>query len=120
MQIRRRPERAAWYRDHVPAVFKQCWVFFFVCFTWIFFRAETLTDAHAIVSGIATGAWTDPACPLLMLSLIAVIWMYQAFCESEWHAWLQRGFINVPLGVMMIVYLVLCGTGGGEFIYFQF
>ncbi len=113
-------ERRAWFRDRVPAVLKQCGVFLFVCFAWIFFRAETLSDAQTIIQGIATGAWTDPACPLLLLSLVGLVWAYQALCESRYQQLLRCGYINVPLGIGMITYIVLCATGGGEFIYFQF
>ncbi len=34
-------ERADWYTNRVPKLFKQAWVFVFVCFAWIFFRART-------------------------------------------------------------------------------
>ena len=33
-------ERADWYTQKVPKLFKQAWVFVFVCFAWIFFRAR--------------------------------------------------------------------------------
>ena len=45
--LTRELERSAFYRDRVPALFKQAWVFVYVCFAWIFFRALSLSDALA-------------------------------------------------------------------------
>ena len=47
--ITRELERSAFYRDACPKLLKQAGVFVFVCFTWIFFRADSLSDALLIV-----------------------------------------------------------------------
>ena len=57
---------------------------------------------------------------MLMLALIAAVWGYAALYESRFRAFLQTGLVRVGLAVAMILYLCLCASGGGAFIYFQF
>src|SRR5213075_2586456 len=66
VMITRELERSAFYRERAPKLAKQLATFTFVCFTWIFFRATTLSDALMICGKIFRGAWTDPAIPMLM------------------------------------------------------
>ena len=40
VMITRELERSAFYRDRVPTLLKQAGVFLYVCFAWIFFRAD--------------------------------------------------------------------------------
>src|SRR5438876_1761503 len=53
-------EETNFYRRRIPAFLKQAWVFAFVTLTWVFFRAQSLTDAWLIIRRIFTAAWTDP------------------------------------------------------------
>ena len=48
-------------------------VFTFVCLAWIFFRAKTMRDAWAVLSGIFTKPWGDPKFPVLMAALLVII-----------------------------------------------
>jgi alginate O-acetyltransferase complex protein AlgI len=116
----RQLERSAFYRDKVPRLLKQIGVFIFVCFTWIFFRAESLADARLIVGRIFSAAWSKPQIPLLMLALIAAVWLYQFVYESRYRSLLQSGVLRVGAAALMVIYLFLCSAGGGAFIYFQF
>src|SRR5437016_682704 len=75
--ITRELERSAAYRERIPKFVKQAGVFIFVCFAWIFFRAESLSDASWIVQRIFTGAWQSPQIPALMLALVALVWLYE-------------------------------------------
>jgi len=113
-------ERSAFYRKRVPTLLKQAAVFGFVCFTWIFFRANSLPEALLIVRRIFTAAWQDPQIPALMLLLVALVWLYQIACESKLREALKPGFVRVGLAVLMVLYLCLASTGGGAFVYFQF
>ena len=113
-------ERSPFYRDRVPRLVKQSWVFLYVCFAWIFFRAESLNDAWLIVSRVFTAAWQNPQIPLLMLALPATVWAYELVYESRLRSLLQVSFVRVGLAVGMVLYLCLCSSGGGAFIYFQF
>jgi D-alanyl-lipoteichoic acid acyltransferase DltB (MBOAT superfamily) len=120
VMITRELERSAVYRERVPRLLKQLGVFVFVCFTWIFFRAGSLPDALFIIKRIFTAAWTDPQIPLLMVGLACLVWLYEMMYESRFRQVLQLGAVRVGLAVVMVVYLCLCSSGGGAFIYFQF
>ncbi len=118
--VTRELERARFYRERVPKMVKQAGVFLFVSFTWIFFRADSLNDAMLIVQRIFTAAWQNPQIPALMLLLVAVVWLYQFLYESKLRSLLQMGFVRVSVAVFIVLYLCLCSSGGGTFIYFQF
>jgi alginate O-acetyltransferase complex protein AlgI len=118
--VTRELERSQVYRERVPKLFKQFGVFLFVTFTWIFFRADSLGDAWLIVRRIFTGAWQDPQIPALMLLLMGVVWLYEFLYESKARELLKTSLVRVSVAVCMLVYLCLCSSGGGAFIYFQF
>ena len=117
----RRLEQGAFYRERVPTAVKRLWVFLFVTFAWIFFRAETFGDAWTILARLAGGGWADPALPLLMLALILSVWAYQWIFESGLRRVLDAAPVRVAIVVGMALYLALVTTSSGEaFIYFQF
>ncbi len=120
VMITRELERSAYYRERVPKLAKQFGVFLFVSFTWIFFRAGSLDDAWLIVRRIFGSTWQDPQIPLLMLGLIAAIWLYQFLYESKFRGLLATSTARVSLAAAMLIYLCVCSSGGGAFIYFQF
>ena len=118
--VMRELERSAVYRDRVPTLLKQLAVFAFVSFTWIFFRAESLSDAFLIVRRIFTGAWQNPQIPALMVLLVASVWIYEYLSESRFKNCLQLSPVRVATAATMVVYICLASSGGGAFIYFQF
>jgi D-alanyl-lipoteichoic acid acyltransferase DltB (MBOAT superfamily) len=120
VMITRELERSRFYREQVPRLLKQLGVFCFVCFAWIFFRAESLADAGLIIRHIFASVWSDPQIPALMLALVALVWLYQFLYESKYREILQTSFVRVGAAVAMVVYLFLFSSGGGTFIYFQF
>jgi D-alanyl-lipoteichoic acid acyltransferase DltB (MBOAT superfamily) len=120
VMLTRELERSGFYRDRVPALLKQAWVFVYVCFAWIFFRATSVADAFLIIRRIFTAAWQDPQIPALMLAMVGAIWLYQFLYESRLRPALRLGVVRVSLAVGMMLYLFLCASGGGTFIYFQF
>lgn len=120
VMITRELERSAFYREAVPRIVKQLGVFVFVCFAWIFFRAGSLNDALLIVTRIFTAAWRSPQMPALMLLLVGLVWLYQFLYESRYRGILQTGALRVGVAVFMVLFLCLCASGGGAFIYFQF
>lgn len=120
VMLTRQLERSAFYRERVPRLVKQAWVFAFVCFAWIFFRASSVEDAWLIVRRIFGGLWGSPEVPALMLLLVGSVWLYEFLYESRWRPALGRGPVRVGLATAMILYLCLCSSGGGTFIYFQF
>jgi D-alanyl-lipoteichoic acid acyltransferase DltB (MBOAT superfamily) len=118
--VTRELERSKFYRERVPKLIKQFGVFLFVSFTWIFFRADSLSDALLIVRRIFGAAWQDPQIPALMLLLIGMVWLYEFLYESKARELLKTHFVRVGVAVGMLVYLCICSSGGGAFIYFQF
>ena len=118
--VTRELERSRFYRENVPRLLKQVGVFSFVSFTWIFFRAETVTDAWLIIRRIATAGWQSPQMPLLMGALIGAVWIYEFLYESRFRDSLRSNAVRVTAAVGMLLYLCLCSSGGGAFIYFQF
>jgi D-alanyl-lipoteichoic acid acyltransferase DltB (MBOAT superfamily) len=120
VMITRELERSEFYRERVRKLIKQLAVFAFVCFTWIFFRADTLSDAWLIIHRIFTATWQNPYIPLLMLVLVCIVWLYQFLCESPSRRFLAMSQVRVGLAVCMALYLCLFSAGGGAFIYFQF
>ena len=119
--LTRHLERSAFYRDRVPTRLKQGAVFVFVCFCWIFFRADTFSDACLIVKRMAVSGVADPRCPLLMLGLVLSIWAYQFLYESRLRRLLEVGAVRVGLVAGMLLYIALFATSSNQaFIYFQF
>ena len=113
-------ERSPWY-ERIPAVFKRVGVFAFVCFTWVFFRAETLADAWTVLRGAGRFAWEDPRFPVLMLAWLALIWTYQWLSESSVKDWLRCAPVQIALVVGMLLYLCFApGSAEQPFLYFQF
>jgi len=119
--LTRRLEANAFYRERVPAFVKRLWVFVFVTFAWIFFRADSFADAWTILSRICTAGWTDPAFPLLLLAVVAGVWLYQRLFESRLRRVLALTPVRIAMVIAMVIIVVLFAGGGGqEFIYFQF
>jgi len=119
--ITREFERREFYRERVPTLVKQLGTFAIVSFGWIFFRARSLGDAVLIVKRIFTGAWSDPRCPLVLIALVAMVWVYQYAYESRARRLLELGLVRVGLVVLMILYLAMFTSSQGQgFIYLQF
>jgi D-alanyl-lipoteichoic acid acyltransferase DltB (MBOAT superfamily) len=119
--LTRERERTAFYRERVPRLAKQLFVFTFVCFAWIFFRARNLGQAWLIITRIFTSGWADPMFPLLALGLVLVLWLYQFAYESRAERVLEVAPGKVALVVGMVFYMAAFVTSGGQpFIYFQF
>lgn len=119
--LTRNLERTTWYERRVPRLVKQAAVFLFVCFTWILFRAENITDAWSIASRIVSTPWSNPGFPILAAVMVGSVWTYEFICESpaKWLPSLTP--VRVAMAVMMILYLCTAtGRGDLPFIYFQF
>jgi alginate O-acetyltransferase complex protein AlgI len=114
-------EGATVYRQRVPRFAKQVFTFSFVTFAWIFFRAESFSDARLIVGRIFRFGWVDPRCPLLLVALIVSVWVYQFIYESKIRWTLAPAPVRTGLVMLMLLYVaVVGGSGERAFIYFQF
>lgn len=118
--LTRNMEASIFYQERIPKIIKQTWVFLYVSFAWIFFRAASVADARLIINRIFQSAWSRPEIPALMIILVGVAYLYQSLYESKLRSFLHQGFVKTAIAVSMILYLCLCSSGGGTFIYFQF
>jgi len=119
--LTRELEKTAFYKEKVPKLIKQLFVFGFVTFAWIFFRAESISDAWTIVVRIFTSGLANPYCPLLALVFIFSVWLYQFIYESQAKWILQLRAVRIGLVILMIFYLVIFATSSEQpFIYSQF
>jgi len=114
-------ERAPFYKEKVPKILKQLFVFVFVTFAWIFFRADSIGDAWTIVTRIFTSGFTDPRCPVLALALIFAVWLYQFVYESALKWVLELRALRIGAIILMVLYLALFAPSSRQpFIYLQF
>ena len=116
-------ETAPWYRDRVPRFVKQALVFAFVCLAWIFFRAQNVHDAWAVLSGIFTKPWGDPKFPILMGLMLLAVWLYQVLFSSSprTRRWLELEPGRVALALLMVIWLAIVAVPSTKaFIYFDF
>ena len=78
-------------------------------------------DAWLIVGRIFTGRLAQPADSGADARCSSrSVWLYQFVYESRLRPLLRLGSVRVGLAVCMMLYLCLCSSGGGTFIYFQF
>ena len=109
------------YKNRIPTIVKQLFVFHFICLTWIFFRAETFGKAITIVKGIFSFTAGDPQVPMMAILFCAGVWAYQYIFESRFKGVLEKPVLKVALMLGILLYLLFFGTSGYEpFIYFQF
>ncbi len=114
-------ESTSFYKEKVPKIVKQMFVFVFVTFAWIFFRAESIGDAWIIITRIFTSGFADPRCPLLALALIFAVWLYQFAYESGLKWFLEKRYVRIGLIIFMVLYLALFAPSSRQpFIYLQF
>jgi D-alanyl-lipoteichoic acid acyltransferase DltB (MBOAT superfamily) len=114
-------ERTAFYKEKMPKLVKQLFVFAFVTFAWIFFRAESIGDAWVIVTRIFRSGFANPYCPVLALALVLAVWLYQYAYESKISWVLDLRPVRVGIVVAMILYLAVFAPSSDQaFIYLQF
>jgi len=114
-------ERTPFYKEKVPRFVKQLFVFGFVTFTWIFFRAESISDAWVIVKRIFGSGLANPYCPLLALVFVFGVWLYQFVYESKVSWVLELKSVRTTAVILMILYLVIFAPSSEKaFIYLQF
>ena len=111
----------------INKVFHWAVTFVLVCFAWILFRANSLSDAMMVIKGIFTnlGVPKPEYANFIAIGMAMTILLIKEFAdEYQWpvrvadsKSWIVR---HVYL-VMMIAYIILFGVlGGDQFIYFQF
>ena len=127
--------------DRVPRLhnyFKVMVTFFLVCFAWIFFRANSISDAIYIISHLFTG-WEGLAIPALkatpffgllkfhlvvgVVSVGILLFIHLLLGDNHFDQWLSQKRISLRWAVyysMVLAILLFGHFGTKEFIYFQF
>jgi alginate O-acetyltransferase complex protein AlgI len=100
--------------------------FHFVCFAWIFFRADSFTGASRMISQLATLTTFHPNLPPMLLLVLAV-GLSSHFVPERWYAWARDGFVRLPAptqGLALFAAAVLLrqfeSADAVPFVYFQF
>ena len=83
VMLTRELERSEFYRDRVPRLLKQAWVFVYVCFAWIFFRADVTLGCVPDRPAHFHRGLAIPQIPALMIALVGAVWLYQFTYESR-------------------------------------
>ena len=103
--------------------------FVLTCFAWIFFRANTITDAFHIIKKISTFKGSifieDPSMiiyPVAAIFLLLFVELKQEYYKGDFSflcndSWVVRNLSYTALVVLILLFGVF---DGGQFIYFQF
>jgi len=119
--LTREMEQTKFYKEKVPKLARQLLVFGFVCFAWIFFRAESINDAWMIITKIFTSGLANPYCPVFALAMIMIVWLYQFLYESGLKNILELKPVRIACVILMIFYLAVFAPSSEQaFIYMQF
>ncbi len=119
--LTRELERTTFYREKVPKLVRQLFVFVFVTFAWIFFRAQSIGDAWVIITRIFSSGLANPYCPVLALALVLIVWLYQFAYESRVRWTLELAPVRIGIVVLMVFYLAIFARSSEQpFIYLQF
>lgn len=101
--------------------------FVLVCFAWILFRANNLSEAVMIITGILfnPGPPKPEYANFVAIGLALAVLLTKEFAdEYQWKirvAESKSWFVRHIYLIMMIAYIILFGVlGGDQFIYFQF
>jgi D-alanyl-lipoteichoic acid acyltransferase DltB (MBOAT superfamily) len=130
----RRSRRINWYLDDAPGsvrrrVLGRVATFHVVCFAWIFFRAESLSNAMAVLGRLVDPAhWLD-ATPLVTVGVLLAIaaGLLEQYVPRDV---IERGMarfsrlapvtMGVTLGFALLLVNTLGPRGVAPFIYFRF
>ncbi|MFA7231406.1 MAG: MBOAT family O-acyltransferase [Victivallaceae bacterium] len=113
-------EKSWWYKK-IPVLVKQLLVFHFICLTWVFFRAASVADALLILKRFFSGTGGDAEIPVILFSLVGMVWLYQLTFNSKLKPALEYRIVRIGCLVgAMLLYLIFSSTANKQFIYFQF
>lgn len=105
---------------------RRLWIFHFVCFCWIFFRAPTMTHAGEMLSNMTTTTGIMPGVEWAAWASL-VVGLGAQFLPASWWKQLEDRFARLPpiaQGIAAAVTLAAINAmsppGVAAFIYFQF
>ena len=109
-----------------PGWARQLVVFHYVCFCWIFFRAQSMNDVGRILSGLWRG-WAEPISVHPGVLAALVLGLASQWIPRAWITTLEERFSVLPaagqgvaLAAALVVIELLGPPGVAAFIYFQF
>ncbi len=124
-----------WWRQRVPdpvlppeltATLQWCLTFHVICLAWIFFRADSVSTAFAVIDGITSGVRPDQLVTPLLLATIGLMLASQ-FVPPRAVEIAQARFTALGAGLQVLILTgaltvidVLGPDGVAPFIYFQF
>lgn len=112
-----------------PIIVRIVFTFSFISLAWIFFRANSITDALTIIHGIFTNQgslFKGDGIPSLILPLFMIGILLCKEIKDEYHLKISlmhntNPWISIPSSAMVIIIILLCAEfNSGQFIYFQF
>lgn len=112
-----------------PKILRILVTYFFVSFAWIFFRANSITDAFVIILKIVTdhgNLYIGDGIPALVLPVIMIGLLMIKEMKDEFKINLalmhnKKAWISIPASALVVVIILLCAEfNSGQFIYFQF
>jgi D-alanyl-lipoteichoic acid acyltransferase DltB (MBOAT superfamily) len=107
-------------------VVRQVITFHVVCFSWIFFRAESVSGALAMIRSLAHFQWSpDYAAAWLFLALLAglglIIDLQVEYSGREYVFQAKSPVLELGTAVLAMMLLIFFSASGSHaFIYFQF
>ena len=120
---RRGEQRALTGAAHVFSVFL---TFHFVCFAWIFFRADSFAGAARMISQLETFTTFHPNLPPMLVAVLGV-GLASHFVPERWYLKIRDTFVRLPApsqGLALFATAVLLrqfeSADAVPFVYFQF
>lgn len=117
------------HRKHFSKLFSIISTWVVICFAWIFFRANSLSDAFTIIDKMISEhgeLYEGEGVPSIVLPLLMILILMFKEIKDE----LQMKFalvhhhsswVSIPSTALLIVIILLCAEfNSGKFIYFQF
>lgn len=113
-------------------ILNRCITFFLVCFTWIFFRAASLTDAITVIQSIFRdfrlddmflGLGASPTELVVAFLLLLVLPFIDKYVKISSFTFNQRTlffYVILILSIFICSCYILVDHGSTSFIYFQF
>ena len=105
---------------------RRIFVFHLVCFTWIFFRAESVSAAWALIGGLARWGWQPSylAAAKFLITFSLPLFLLDLYLEATGDEYLFESrphFQRVAVALSSVLAIILFGANqANAFIYFQF
>jgi D-alanyl-lipoteichoic acid acyltransferase DltB (MBOAT superfamily) len=104
-----------------PVFMRRIIVFILIVFTWIFFRAESGTDAFNYIGEIFSSGYAAPSMPVLMYALMIICYLFGWFREYGLLNFMEKPAVKSIILIIMLAWvLIFASSDASDFIYFQF